>query len=72
MQKGHKDLPGVTDWLTELIVTCLSKSKQGEGFRRLILARLRSYDQVNEDDFKIPEHEQPITLTESLCSLMKL
>ena len=72
--KGRKDLPGVSNWLTELMVTCLVQIKERgkEGVRQMILRRLKFPNEVYEDDFEKPEYEQPFIFTESLCSLLKL
>ena len=72
--KGCKDLPGVSNWLTELMVTCLIQIKEGgkEGLRQMILWRLKFPNEVNKDDIEKPEYERPFVFTESLCSLLKL
>lgn len=72
--KGHKDLPGVSNWLTELMVTCLVQIKERgkEGLRQMVLGRLIFPDEVNKIDFEKPEYEQPFVFTESLCFLLKL
>ena len=72
--KGHKDLPGVSNWLTELMVTCLSQTQESgkEGFRQIILQRMKFPEELDENDYNKPEYEQPLIFTESLCSIMKL
>lgn len=69
--KGVRHLPGTPNWLSELMVTCLSQTGErgNEGFRQILLGRIRN---PNEDDFDKPEDEQPLVFTESLCMLMQL
>ena len=72
--KGHKDLPGVSLWLTELLVTCLSRTSENgaKALLQITMHRLRYPEDVNEDDFEKPEYEQPFIFTASLCNLIKL
>ena len=60
--------------MTELMVTCLTQSKEGggEGLRQLTIQRLKHPEEVTDEDFEKPEHEQPIVLTESLCILLQM
>ena len=63
--KGHRrSIPGVDDWMTDLMVTCLAVThKNGkEGFRRIIIQRLNN---------RHPEDEEPLTWTASLCKVMQ-
>lgn len=72
--KGRKDLPGISSWLTELVVACLHNTKDSgkEGFRQIILHRLRfREDDANKDDSNKQEYEWSFVFTPSLCSLMK-
>ena len=72
--KGLRDLPGVQDWLTELMVTCLSRSSERgrDGLREMIKDRLKSPETMSDDEFNKPEHEQPFVFTSNLCELIKL
>ena len=72
--KGLRDLPGVQYWLTELMVTCLSRSSERgrDGLTKMIKDRLKSPETMSDDEFNKPEHEQPFVVTSSLCELIKL
>ena len=73
--KGQKDLPGVSNWLTELFVKCLSQVRDSGklGFLQIILDRMEYSEDINADEFRKPEHEQPLNFTlQSLCWLIKM
>ena len=64
--KGHRhSIPGVDDWMTNLMITCLAATHEHgkEGFRQIILQRLNNHD---------PEDEEPLTWTASLCKLLQM
>ena len=56
------------------MVTFLRQTQESgeEGFRWIILQRMKLPEEVDEDDYNKPEYEQPLIVTPSLCSMMKL
>ena len=73
--RGTRHLPGVLDWLSKLIVTCLSRTKYSGsgGLLEIIINRMKFEEEINKYDFSKPEYEQPIVITRSLlCWLMKM
>ena len=62
--KGPRKLPGVQNWMSNLMISCLTVTRESgkEGFRRIIVGRLA--DPHIED-------EQPLTWTDTLCNLMQ-
>ena len=62
--KSPRYLPGVPNWMTNLMTTCLAATRENgkEGLRRIILGRLAN---------RHPEDEVPITWTGTLCNLMQ-
>ena len=72
---GTRHLPGVLDWLTELVVMCLSRAKDSgrDRLRVIVINRMKFEEEISEDDFNKPEYEQPIVITRSLlCFLLKM
>ena len=67
-------LPGVKNWMSELLVTCLGRTTERgkEGILQIVLNRINLPEEVDKDDCKKPEYEQSFVFTESLCSLLKL
>ena len=63
--KGCKHLPGVRNWMTYLMITCLTMTRLDgiEGFHQIVIGRLTNPH---------PEDEERLTWTETLCNFMKM
>jgi GTP-binding protein EngB required for normal cell division len=62
---GRKDLPGVRNWMTYLMITCLTMTRVDgvEGFHQIVLGRLTNPH---------PEDEERLTWTDTLCNFMQM
>ena len=62
--KGPEHLPGVPNWMTGLVATCLAVTHENgkEGFHQIMLGRLANPH---------PEDEVPLVWTAALCNIMQ-
>jgi GTP-binding protein EngB required for normal cell division len=62
--KGRKHLPGVQNWMTYLMITCLTMTRVDgiEGFHQIVIGRLTNPH---------PEDEERLTWTDTLCKFMQ-
>ena len=63
--KGRKHLPGVQNWMTYLMITCLTMTRSDgiEGFHQIVIGRLTNPH---------PEDKERLTWTDTICKFMQL